>query len=63
MAAPIYKLIYNPNSPYVHKVLVAAREIGVRDKIGLEQVTVVPFDAVPNAIATKGNPLAKVSSI
>ena len=50
------KLVFTPNPQYIHKVVVAAHEAGVLDKLQLERQ--VPFDE--DTEIWRYNPLGKV---
>lgn len=52
------KLYFSPPSPFARKVLVAAAELGVRDKIDTVQVTLSPVQR--NAAVAVHNPLGKI---
>ena len=53
------KLRYSPTSPYVRKVLVAAIEVGLKDKI--EIILTDPWD--PETDLPDDNPLGKVPTL
>ena len=55
------KLYYSPPSPFARKVIVAAHELGLADRIVLEQVSVTPV--TDNAVVAAANPLAKVPTL
>jgi glutathione S-transferase len=55
------KLIYNPASPYVRKVMVLAHELKLADRIELISETVLPHK--PNAAVAGSNPLMKVPTL
>ncbi len=55
------KLCYSPTSPFVRKVLIAAHELGLIDRIEL-----VPTDATPvkaNDALNRDNPLGKIPAL
>jgi glutathione S-transferase len=55
------KLYYSPPSPFARKVIVAAHELGLIDRIALEQVSVTPVSQ--NDLVAASNPLAKVPTL
>jgi glutathione S-transferase len=55
------KLLYSPPSPFARKVVVAAHELGLTDRINLEQVSVSPVAA--NAQVASANPLGKIPTL
>jgi len=55
------KLYYSNASPFARKVLVAAHELGLADRIELVTVTVTPTAANPEVAAA--NPLSKVPTL
>lgn len=55
------KLHWSPRSPYVRKVMIAAHEVGVVDKMTLQR-TVVSMTA-PNEALFKDNPLGKIPTL
>lgn len=55
------KLYYSPPSPFARKVIVAAHELGLIDRITLEQVAVTPVSR--NDLVAASNPLAKVPTL
>lgn len=55
------KLYYSPPSPFARKVIVAAHELGLADRIQLEQVAVTPVSQ--NDLVAASNPLAKVPTL
>lgn len=55
------KLYYSPPSPFARKVIVAAHELGLVDRIALEQVSVTPVSR--NDLVAASNPLAKVPTL
>ena len=55
------KLHYNPASPYVRKVLVAARELGLVDRI--ETVPAVLSPVAPSAAVNAANPVGKIPAL
>jgi glutathione S-transferase len=55
------KLLYSPTSPFVRKVLIAAHELGLADRLTLETVTVTPVSQNPEVAAS--NPLTKVPTL
>jgi glutathione S-transferase len=55
------KLFFTPTSPYVRKVLVAARELGVDDRIETTLLRPVPIKANPELSRT--NPLNKIPAL
>lgn len=52
------KLKFGPNSPFVRKVLILARELGLDENIHTELVTLSPYD--PNVDVVNLNPLGKI---
>ena len=52
------KLFYAPASPFARKVRAAAIELGLSDRIELEQVAVTPGQ--PNEVLRQYNPLRKI---
>jgi len=57
------RLLSNPNSPFVHKVLLVARELGIRDRISVEDVSVSPLAGVTGTQVTDANPLGKIPTL
>ena len=55
------KLYFNPASPFVRKVRVAARETGLDRKI--EEIATAVSPVKPNADLAKSNPLAKIPAL
>lgn len=55
------KLYYTPTSPFVRKVLVAARELGLGDRIETELLRPTPTKA--DATLSKANPLNKIPAL
>jgi glutathione S-transferase len=55
------KLYYSPPSPFARKVIVAAHELGLIDRIALEKVAVTPVSQ--NDLVAASNPLAKVPTL
>ncbi|HEX5378694.1 MAG TPA: glutathione S-transferase [Phenylobacterium sp.] len=55
------KLYYSPPSPFARKVIVAAHELGLADRIALESVSVTPVGE--NAAVAAANPLAKIPTL
>lgn len=55
------KLYYTPTSPFVRKVLVAARELSVRDRIETEFLRPQPTQSDPTLSAS--NPLNKIPAL
>jgi glutathione S-transferase len=55
------KLYYSPPSPFARKVIVAAHELGLIDRITLEKVAVTPV--TQNDLVAASNPLAKVPTL
>lgn len=55
------KLFYSPTSPYVRKVVAAAIELGLDDK--LQHIPFSPHPTRYNAELTAGNPLGKVPAL
>jgi glutathione S-transferase len=55
------KLYYSPPSPFARKVIVAAHELGLVDRITLETVAVTPVSQ--NELVAASNPLAKVPTL
>jgi glutathione S-transferase len=61
MLARTMKLFYTPTSPFVRKVLVAAREVGLDGRIDLETLRPVPTKA--DATLSAVNPLNKIPAL
>jgi|LNFM01.1.fsa_nt_gb glutathione S-transferase len=57
----VVKLYYTPTSPFVRKVLVAARELGLADRIETELLRPTPTKADPTL--SKANPLNKIPAL
>lgn len=55
------KLHWSPRSPFVRKVMVAAHELGLADRI--ECVRSLAAMAVPNAAIMRDNPLSKIPAL
>lgn len=55
------KLYYSPASPFVRKVLVAATELGLRDRIEIVDAKLSPTS--PDAELSKHNPLGKIPAL
>lgn len=55
------KLIYSPASPYVRKVLVTLKELGLEDKV--EKVLVTTTVVEQNAELAANNPVAKIPTL
>ena len=55
------KLYHNPASPFVRKVRVAAAELGLSDRLTLEEVTVTP--TAPGETLPSKNPLGKIPAL
>ena len=55
------KLYYSPPSPFARKVIAAAHELGLMDRITLEKVAVTPVSQ--NDLVAAANPLAKVPTL
>jgi len=55
------KLYYTPTSPFVRKVLVAARELGLEGRIETELLR--PAPVATNAELSKANPLSKIPAL
>lgn len=55
------KLLHSPPSPFARKVIVAAHELGLIDRIALEKVAVTPVSA--NAEVAAANPLGKIPTL
>jgi glutathione S-transferase len=55
------KLHWSPRSPYVRKVMVAAHELGVRDR--LEVVRTVVGGTTPHVELMRDNPLGKIPTL
>lgn len=55
------KLFYSQASPYVRKVLVAARELGLADEIELVTAAVTPI--APDGDLAQANPLSKLPTL
>ncbi|KAF8601542.1 hypothetical protein BDV93DRAFT_608066 [Ceratobasidium sp. AG-I] len=56
-----YKLLHSPQSPYVRKVVIAARILGLHDQI--ERVTIKTSEVTPPAELISVNPLGKIPAI
>ncbi|ORY45363.1 hypothetical protein BCR33DRAFT_716646 [Rhizoclosmatium globosum] len=57
-----HKLYYSPSSPFVRKVLIIAKEVGLYDHIELIPVQVSPL-SVNNSQFALENPLAKIPTL
>ncbi|KAJ3022092.1 hypothetical protein HKX48_007025 [Thoreauomyces humboldtii] len=59
------KLFYSPLSPYVRKVVVTAREVGLFDKLQLSpsRVSPLPGAMLDTAIVAEQNPLGKIPTL
>jgi len=55
------QLLYSQTSPFARKVLVAAHEIGVADRLELVAVAVAPTEQ--NAAVSDANPLTKIPAL
>lgn len=55
------KLYYSPTSPYVRKVLIAATELGIIDRIEKVSVHVTPIE--PSEQLNRENPLGKIPAL
>jgi glutathione S-transferase len=55
------KLFYSPNSPYARKCLVAAHELGLRERIEIMTANAAPTKRDPDLAAS--NPLSKVPTL
>ena len=55
------KLFYSQPSPFARKVIVAAHELGLIDRMTLEKVSVTPVSQ--NDLVAASNPLAKVPTL
>lgn len=55
------KIYYTPTSPFVRKVLVCARELGLEDRIETELLRPTPTKADPTL--SKANPLNKIPAL
>ena len=55
------KLLYSPASPFVRKVLVFIKELGLEDKVELIKVSSTVID--PNAELAASNPVAKIPTL
>ena len=55
------KLLYAPASPFVRKVLVFIKELGLEDKVELIKVSSTVID--PNAELAASNPVAKIPTL
>lgn len=55
------KLFYSPNSPYARKCLVAAHELGLRERIEILPANAAPTKRDPDLAAS--NPLSKVPTL
>ncbi|TPX31778.1 hypothetical protein SmJEL517_g04952 [Synchytrium microbalum] len=56
------KLYYSPTSPFVRKVVIVAREVGLFEDLEIITVAVVPHEVNPGSSSVQGagNPLGKV---
>ena len=61
MSAASMKLLWSSRSPFVRKVMVAAHEVGVADRISTEQVVVSANKPNPDVMAI--NPLNKIPTL
>ncbi|TDL21475.1 hypothetical protein BD410DRAFT_789581 [Rickenella mellea] len=57
-----YQLFASPTSPFVHKVLIAAVELGLQDQIGYSSQIVNVFSS-PNDTVCSTNPLGKIPAL
>lgn len=55
------KLHWSPKSPYVRKVMIAAHELGIADRLTLERS--VAAMTAPNRTIMEDNPLAKIPTL
>lgn len=55
------KLFHSPLSPYVRKVLVTARELGLIDRIELATIATTPLETDPGLIAE--NPVGRIPAL
>lgn len=55
------KLLWSSRSPFVRKVMIAAHELGIADRIATERVVVSPAD--PNRAVMAVNPLGKIPTL
>jgi glutathione S-transferase len=55
------KLLWSSRSPFVRKVMIAAHELGLADRLALERVTVAAKDVNPGVMAC--NPLGKIPTL
>lgn len=62
-----HRLIYHPMSPYSRKVYMLALELGIENRIELQQVVVAPVEypgwSDNNALVAESNPLAKIPTL
>ncbi|KAJ3024897.1 UNVERIFIED_CONTAM: Glutathione S-transferase protein [Siphonaria sp. JEL0065] len=57
------KLLHFPASPFVRKVIIVAKEVGVYDKVEIVPVTVQPFATTGIEKITSFNPLTKIPAL
>ncbi len=55
------KLYWSSRSPFVRKVMVAAHEVGIADRIRTQRVVVAPNN--PNIEVMQDNPLSKIPTL
>jgi glutathione S-transferase len=55
------KLYWSSRSPFVRKVMVAAHEVGIADRIRTQRVVVAPNS--PNIEVMQDNPLSKIPTL
>ncbi|KAJ3201494.1 hypothetical protein HDU67_001301, partial [Dinochytrium kinnereticum] len=55
-------LLYSPTSPFVRKVLIVARELGILESIEVKEAVVLPTKTETD-VAKSGNPLAKIPTL
>jgi len=58
---PDMKLYWSSRSPFVRKVMVAAHEVGIADRIRTQRVVVAPNN--PNIEVMQDNPLGKIPTL
>ncbi|KAG9075904.1 Glutathione S-transferase protein [Ceratobasidium sp. UAMH 11750] len=59
--APKFQLFYSPQSPYVRKVVIAARILGLNDRI--ERLPTKPGETAPPPDLISVNPLGKIPAL
>ncbi|TPX31777.1 hypothetical protein SmJEL517_g04953 [Synchytrium microbalum] len=59
------KLYYSPTSPFVRKVVIVAREVGLFEELELIPVAVAPYEVNPgtSSVQGAGNPLGKIPTL